>query len=237
MKFTKNRSNIGKNQHGYHVKKRRAVSEVISSMMLVAITVMGAMMLMFFMDDAFVSGSLDYASISDSSNNIELISYDARDGPSLMLTSINNSHDNLCTIDDETFEYCLCGNSCSEKHPNKIPTNGGSEFIIMQIQNAGIKTAFLENVKINNVNHIWDSNTADELMDTTPKDGMFSIFPIGSGMNQNKDIQIQSGQLVNVIVKLGSGDQDIFIGEIIHVSLDTGNTDIVEFVLESGSVQ
>ena len=38
--------------------------------------------------------------------------------------------------------------------PNLIPENGGTEFIVLQVQNNGIDAIFLSDVAINNVIHI-----------------------------------------------------------------------------------
>ncbi|MFB5607244.1 MAG: hypothetical protein ACE5RG_03985, partial [Candidatus Nitrosomaritimum yanchengensis] len=50
------------------LKNRRGVADVISTMMLMAVTVTGASTLTYFMNDAFVSGNLGTISTLDSSS-------------------------------------------------------------------------------------------------------------------------------------------------------------------------
>lgn len=205
------------------------------------VTVTGASTLTYFMNDAFVSGNLNTASTLDSSSlNISLLAYDTRDSSSLL--TLNN-------IDNEnSINSFLCGVTCSGAS-NSIPVNGGTEFIVMQIQNNGLNPIYLEDVVINTVTHSWDSSTAGVQLDVSndylsptnrkyPSDGMFSILPVGSTpITQNESTQINSGQSVNILVKLGSDDADIQINKGLRVLLNVGKIQPAEFVLESGDAR
>lgn len=222
-------------------RKRRAVADVISTMLLMGITVTGASTLTYFMNDAFVSGNLGTVSTLDSSSlNVLLLAYDTRDSFSLL--TLNN-------VDNENIiNSFLCGVTCSIV-PNAIPVNGGTEFIVMQIQNNGLDPLYLEDVVINSVTHSWDSSTAGVQLDASsdylgstnrkyPSDGMFSILPVGSSpIIQNNSIQINSGETVNILVKLGSDDSDIQLNRGLRVLLNVGELQPVEFVIESGDAR
>ena len=66
-------------------RKRRAGAEVISSILLVAVTVVGAVILTSFLDETFVAGSLGASSNSDSViKTVQLVGFDTRDGDHLM---------------------------------------------------------------------------------------------------------------------------------------------------------
>ena len=223
-------------------KKRRALAEIISTMLLMGVTISGATTLTYFVNDGFISGNLEAASAFDSSKNIILLAYDTRDSSSLLtLIDVDNDIDFVTDIDGNPI---LCGFTCSVT-PNDIPANGGTEFIVLQIQNNGIDLVFLEDIAINNVIHSWDSSTAGIQLDTTaplvngkyPVDGMFSILLMGTPIIQNDSIKIQSGQTVNLLVKLGSNDSDILLNKGIHVRLDVGGIHSKAFLLESGDAR
>ncbi|MFB5624137.1 MAG: hypothetical protein ACE5RP_04370 [Nitrosopumilus sp.] len=228
------------------LKNRRGVADVISTMMLMAVTVAGASTLTYFMNDAFVSGNLGTISTLDSSSlNLLLLAYDTRDSSGL-LKLIDVDNDIANGIDVNTGDPVLCGVTCGGT-PNTIPENGGTEFIVLQIQNNGLNPIFLEDIGINNVIHTWDSSTAGVQLDAStndlvggkyPADGTFSILPIGaSPVIQNSNIQIQNGQAVNILVKLGLEDSDILLNKGIRVSFDVGNPQLVEFLIDSGDAR
>jgi hypothetical protein len=230
---------ISEKEKHSRLKKRRAVAEIISTMLLMGLTVGGATTLTYFVNDGFVSGHLSAASsLESSSRNVALLAYDTRDSLSLL---------NLADIDNEILiNSFLCGVTCSVP-PNSIPESGGTEFIVMQIRNNGINSIFLEDIAINNVVHSWDSTTSGIQLDAStnagatgkyPIDGMFSILPVGStSIIQNENYQIQSGQTVNLLIKLGPNDSDILLNTGIRILLDTGGMQPIEFMLVSGDAR
>lgn len=226
------------------LKNRRAVADIISTMMLMGVTVTGATTLTYFVNDAFISGNLASASSLDSSKNISLLAYDTRDSFSLLsLDDVDNEHSGfLCGGMPAPFGTCYVA-------PNSIPENGGTEFIALQIQNNGINSVFLEDIAVNNVIHTWDSSTFGIELDASvdylsgidrkyPADGMFSILPVGnSPIIQNDSTEIQSGQIVNLLIKLGSDDSDIGLNKGTHIRLDVGGPYPVELFIETGDAR
>ena len=232
-----------KKKESSRLKRRRAVADIISTMLLMGVTVTGASTLTYFMNDAFVSGTLGSATTLDASSlNVLLLAYDTRDASSLMsLTSIDN---------ENTDNKFLCGVTCGVP-PNLIPRhnpggNGGTEFIVFQIQNNDLNPFYLQDVVINGVVHSWDPLTgADVTLDASssnplsgkyPTDGMFSIIPSGTLLQKNS-AQIQNGEIVNILVKLGPDDSDIDLKRGIQVKLNVGKIHLIEFVLESGDAR
>ena len=221
------------------LKNRRGLAEIISTMLLMGITVTGATTLTYFVNDGFISGNLYAASSLDSSSaNILLSAYDTRDSFSLLtLTDVDN---------ENIINPFLCAVTCSVT-PNAIPESGGTEFIVLQIQNNGINSIFLQDVTINSVSHSWDSSTSGIELDASindlvggkyPADGMFSILPVGgTSIIQNENSQIQSGQLVNILIKLGPDDSDIQLNKGIHILLNTGGIHPVDLLIESGDAR
>jgi len=220
------------NEKNTRLKKRRGVADVISTMMLMAVTVTGASTLTYFMNDAFVSGNLGTVSTLDSSSlNVLLLAYDTRDSSDLLT---------LSEVDNLTNSY-LCRLSCSG-NPNEIPALGGTEFIVLQIQNNGLNSIFLHDVVIGDSTHSWDpasSGTTLNLLDGDfPSDGTFSILQTGNDPTLHTDsIEIKNGQIVNVLVKLDSVNPDIQLNKGIPVLLNIGEIHRVEFLIQSGDAR
>ena len=245
MKFKTLSNQLSEKKTNSRLRKRRAVAEIISTMMLMGVTITGASTLTYFVNDGFVSGNLESVTNMDpSSQNISLLAYDTRDSYSLL---------SLANVDNENLiNKFLCGGhavtgTCGGS-PNAIPDSGGTEFIVLQIHNYDIDSIFLEDIAINNVIHSWDPSTSNVPLDAEfdcvscpnrpyPADGMFSIFPVGNNPTQNESIQIQSGQTVNLLIKLGSDDSDIELNRGIHVRLDTGKIHTVDFFIETGDAR
>ncbi|PJC51355.1 MAG: hypothetical protein CO032_00015 [Nitrosopumilales archaeon CG_4_9_14_0_2_um_filter_34_16] len=230
---------ISEKKKNLRLKSRRGVADIISTMMLMAVTVTGASTLTYFVNDAFVTGNLGTVSTLDSSSlNLLLLAYDSRDSSSLL---------QLSDVDNEnSINPFLCGVTCSVT-PNSIPESGGTEFIVLQIQNNSLNSIFLENIGINNVIHTWDSSTSGVQLDASvnspltgkyPADGTFSVIPVGlSSVIQNQSIQIENGDIVNILVKLGPNDSDINLNKGIHVSFNIGKPHLVEFLIDSGDAR
>ncbi|MBT8243138.1 MAG: hypothetical protein HKP34_05475 [Nitrosopumilus sp.] len=229
-KFTSNQK-LEKKKNS-RLRNRRAVADVISTMMLMAVTVTGASTLTYFMNDAFVTGNLGSVSSLDSSSlNLLLLAYDTRDSVNLLT---------LMEVDNLNDSY-LCRASCVS-NPDTIPSLGGTEFIVLQLQNNGLNSIFLDKVSIGGTIHSWDSLTSGATLDLLggefPRDGMFSILTTGGNPNlQSETIEIQNGQIINLLVKLDSSSPDIQLNKGIPVALNTGGMHLVEFLIESGDAR
>jgi len=229
-------SQFFKDRKYFHLKNRRAVADIISTMLLMGVTVGGATSLTYFVNEGFVSGNLSSASTMGSSYlNILLLAYDTRDSSTLLtLSNVDNQYNSL-----------LCGSSCAGD-PNDIPANGGTEFIVFQIQNNNLDSLFLNDITLNGVVYYWDSSTSGVQLVTTaplvsgeyPSDGTFSLLPVGSSpIFQDENIEIESGQIRNVLVKLSSADPDIELNKGIRLFLDVGKIQLIEFLLISGDLR
>jgi len=224
-------------------QKRRAVAEVISSLLLVVITVVGAVILTTFLDESFVSGGLSVTAGTDSSlKTIKLTAFDTRDGIELLGYAGLSNFDGLLT------DQYLCRNATLAvgcfTTANTDPFNGGTGFMVIQIENRGLNPIFLSDVYLDNVGHVWDVTTSGVTLDGSatpglgeiPRDGMFSILPVNSDIQQI-DNQIKEGQTVNVVVKLDLINPDIPLGKTIRVQLNIGTNVLQEFLIESGGAQ
>ena len=218
-------------------QKRRAVAEVISSLLLVAITVVGAVILTTFLDESFISGGLTAAGSDSTTKTIKLIKYDSRDGSNLMGYNLNN------TI---PTDQSLCRNSCATDF-DESPLTNGTEFIVIQVRNQSVNPIFLHNIWLSNATHSWDSNTASVDLDMSaptsfggeyPNDGTFSILSEDiSDLMQRNDNEIESGQTVNLLIKLDNTNPDIQLSKTIRAQFNIGANQLAEFLIESGGAQ
>ena len=78
-------NNLKKSFEKLTPKKRRGVAEVISTLLLVVVAVVGAVILTGFLDETFVAGSLSVTSGTDTTQKtIRMTAYDTRNGDDLM---------------------------------------------------------------------------------------------------------------------------------------------------------
>jgi flagellin-like protein len=215
-------------------QKRNAVAEVISSLLLVAITVVGAVILTSFLDESFVSGNLAVSSSTDSTiKTIKLRAYDTRNGDVLMqITQLNNTH--------ATAPQHLCRDSCV---PNQSPADGGSDFLVIQIENRSVNPIFLKDVYLDSVGHSFDPSTVSQTLvvpGEMPDDGTFSILSSTTDEDGipvdlvQKNNEITGGQVVNLLIKLDGQSPDIELSKTIRVQLNIGENSLSEFLIESG---
>jgi FlaG/FlaF family flagellin (archaellin) len=222
-------------------KKRRAGAEVISSVLLIAITVVGAVILTTFLDETFVAGGTLASGSDNTIKSIKLISYDARDGANLMgLTGLNNTGPTNLT---------LCRESCVGKANTSPVSNNATEFLVIQVENQSVNPIFLEDIWLGNVIHTWDIATEGFTLnpvsgtsgDNYPSDGRFSVFPVGNSNIPSdytqEDNKINSGETVNILIKLDSTNPDIPLGKTIRTQFDIGDSHLSEFLIETGGAQ
>jgi hypothetical protein len=232
MGQNKIKSGFGKSMN----HKRRAGAEVISSILLVAVTVVGAVILTSFLDETFVAGSLGASSSSDSViKSVKLLGFDSRDGGHLMnIQTLNNT---------SPTNQNLCRASCLQ---NTSPLTGGTEFMVIQIENKGVNPIFLHNIYLDGVDHKWDYSTAGADLDVSgsfgagnfPGDGSFSIISSDvSNPVQRNDNQIQNGETVNLIIKLDNINDDIPLSKTIRAQFNIGANQLTEVLIESGGAQ
>jgi flagellin-like protein len=223
------------------VKKNRAVSEVISSLLLVTITVVGAVILTTFLDETFVSGGLAVSSTNDNSiKGIKLIAFDTRDGSDLMgYANLDNG------ISVGNTDHKLCRESCNVA-PDNRPDNGGTEFMVIQIENNNVNSIFIEDVGLNDVNYDWDVNTNGIPLDGSasdasggdyPSSGMFSIVSSNDSTDTQQTAEVLGGQKVNLIIKLDSENPDIQLSKTMQIKINIGAPSLSKFLVESGGAQ
>ena len=219
--------------------KRRGVSETIGTMLIIAVTVAGAVLISNVMQNM----ALPFSSGADTSSvrpeSLRLIGYDTRDSVNLSdVSGLDNNFDQLLLTTGAT-------------QTDKIPSQGGTEIIVLHLRNTSINSVFLHNVFINNQGHTWDTVAAGQDLDPTqtglingemPRDGKFSIIPITNGtgptITQLATNEVVGDVEVRVIVKLsGNIPQDIGMWDSLRILVNYGGTEPAEFIVLSGDAK
>ena len=223
------------------IKKRRAVSQIIGTMLILAITVAGAVLLSNLMSKEFFA--LDQHPVAEARiDSIRLTSYDTRD--SVELTNVPNLNN--------TFNQMLCtkGDSagCTIGNVDNLPKNGGTEFIVLQIRNMNLNSVFIHNILINNVGHTWDNLAVGNIVLTNnlgsggnyPRAGTFSIIPVENDapIKQLATNEIPGDGEVRLVIKLSDEiPQDIGMWSSLRVLVNFGGSQPAEFIILSGDAK
>ncbi len=226
------------------ITKRRAVSETIGTMMILVVTVAGAVLLSNLLSDSFYDRDQTPA-VEVRVDSVRLSSYDSRD--SVALTDVPN-------LDNE-FNQLLCTQSCNT-NPNNLPSktvnpiviDQGTEFIVLQIRNMNLSPIFVDTVTIKNQAHSWDSNTVNKDLDLTansiagqyPLAGKFSIISVSNDppITQQGTNEIPAGAEVRIVIKLSEQIlPDIDMWNSLRILVNFGSNQPAEFIILSGDAK
>ena len=191
-------------------QSRRAISDIIVSLLLVAMTVIGGIIVFGIVRDSGVAESVtsELSQPLTFEGGIKISAYDARDGLDLMgIGAVGN-----------TFS----------------PDRGliAGEHIVLKITNNSPNSIFLNDVIVNEVSHIFDT-TSPSLPPATG--GEFGIIPgtDDEGTTLQSSTEIQGGKSVRIVVKLG-GISDISINNAIRIKIDATGFDLQNFIITAG---
>jgi len=225
------------------IRKKRGVSVVISTLLVLAITIVGAMSVSNLMSNSLLTTVNDTPKEIIMANSMLLIGYDTRDGKDLS---------NVATFENK-FDNMLCTVSCAGALSTALPkdTPGGTEFIVLQLWNKNSVDVTIRNVQVNGIIHTWDLQTRNQPFDgqgshpNYPEAGKFSIIH-----HSNAGALIQNGTDTmagdiekRIIIKLSPdviGDlpsQDIALGEPLQILVKIGDELPAEYVILSGDTK
>ncbi len=223
-------------------RKRRAVSEIVATLLILGVTVAGAVLISNAMESFTLPSSSRGTATEVHPESVSLIGYDTRDSTNLSgVTGLNNnfteSNPSLVTV--------------GAIEVDKIPSQDGTEFIVLHLRNLSTNSIFLHNVLINNVKHSWDTDAATQVLDPTftgvttgqfPADGKFSIIPIYNGagppFTQLGTNEMVGDEEVRVIVKLsGNSLQEIEMWYALRIQVNYGGVQPAEYIILSGDAK
>ncbi len=216
-------------------QKRRGISELFATLMLLGITTAGSV---FLASVVYGSGLQNTPTSSNpqSSYSIKLTGYDTRDSTDLL---------GITTLDNK-FDKKLCTASC-QGFADNVPQSAspGTEFIILQVRNISTETVFLKGIQINSVLHTWDQNTSGKTLDAStndatgkyPSNGKFSIISTNN-LVQKTESRLNSDEEVRLVIKLDDSiSSDISLTKPIITSINFGGIRESENVILSGEIR
>lgn len=218
-------------------KKRRGISEIFATLLLLAITTAGALFLANLVHGSGIGNFAQNPSVSSfSTYSIKFTGYDTRDGSDLS---------EISTLDNK-FDSRLCTTSCTVFSDNvPLDVNPGTEFIVIQLKNASPNSVYIRNLQINGITHSWDTQTAGKSFDASSNDltgkyplsGKFSILST-SGLAQKSDNMLNEDEEVRLVVKLSRDmSSDISLTRPLQIYVDFGGQRSAEFVILSGDAR
>jgi len=204
-------------------KQRRAISEVIVSLMLLAITVVGGLLVF-----TIVTGNESIPSMGESIDEagnrgtaVKAVGFDTRDG--LDLSSIADLDNNV---------------------NGELTT--GTDFIVIKIRNTSVGTLTIHGVFVNEIDHTWDVESIGKTLgtgggETLPIAGEFSVIS-DSNLNlvQFSAPEVLAGQDIRLIIKLKStvnGGNEVKLTEGIRIDIQASDFDPVRFIIPAGTAR
>jgi hypothetical protein len=164
------------------IRKRKAVQEILASLLLVGISVVGGLVTYLWAGDAFeTSGTtLPQAQFA------QMIGYDARD-----TSDIGGFSDAGANIDNDPAIGSLSTESGSE------------EFIVLQLRNTGVTPVIIDKIRIAGADHTFDSDTAG--ITDQPGVGTFEVYTKLEGDTSSKDSPIiEPSEDARVVIRLSN---------------------------------
>ncbi len=220
------------------IRKKRGVSVVISTLLVLAIPIVGALSISNLMSTSSLATVSQTPKAIIAANSVLLTAYDTRDGPSLF---------NIANFDNEFDEPnpVLCTLSCAGASADLKPSLGGTDFIVLQVWNKNTNPIHIKTIQVNGELHSWDTETRNRLFNgggTTPdfpKNGMFSIIPaFSSPLTQQSSQLVEGDQAVILVIKLSSSfTSDIELGKPLQILVNIGDVRSAEFIILTGETK
>jgi flagellin-like protein len=217
------------------ISKRRGISEIIATLMLLGITTAGSVFLASLVYGSGLQNTSESESLQ-SSYAIKLTGYDTRDSNDLL---------GVASLDNK-FDKKLCAKSCqgsADNIPNSV--NPGTEFLLLQVRNVSTEPVYIKGIQVNGVQHIWDQNTAGKSLDASsndftgryPLNGKFSIIS-ATGLAQKSENRVDADEEVRLVIKLDDAlTSDIALSRSILIGINFGGVREAENVILSGEIR
>lgn len=223
MNFMKYVFNLSEQKIISFPHKRRGISEVIATLILMAITVMGAVMVFGIFQDSGVtkniSGLTDTVQ-SEQKSSLHIIGYDTRN--SFTLSGISG----LDNVVGNTTK--LCASSC---------TLTNIDMIVLIIRNTGTEEFLVDHVSINEVSHSWSGiNAGQSISSYPPSAGTFKImFTTATTISSTQTVP--AGGETRLVIRLSDTLSDILLIDPIRVLISPVHGESEFAVIPVGSVK
>jgi len=196
-----------------NLNTRRGISDIIVTLLLIAITVVsGVIIFSFFQGADFQQAvSSDLTKPTSFEGDLELIGYDTRDGLTLSgITGLDNNVDGELTV--------------------------GTDYIVLKFTNQSPRSLFLETIVVNEITHDWDDSGSGNI---APAAATFNIVESNGGAPDVQTTQeIVSGSTVRTVVALSSSiSSNIDLNKAIRIQLDLVGSELRNIIVKAGSAK
>ncbi len=203
--------------------KRRGVSEIIVSLLLMAITVIGAVMVFGVFQGSDVTeniSGLAGSTQSEQKSSLQIIGYDTRNSSTLSgITSLDN------IVGTTTV---LCALSC---------VSGTTDMIVLQIRNAGTEEFSVDNVSINEVTHTWSGVGSGQGITTSlPSAGTFKILP-STATTISSTQTIYAGNDATLVIRLSGTLSDVLLIDTMRVLVNPSSGEPAFYIIPAGGIK
>jgi len=227
--------------------KRRGVSVVISTLLVLAITIVGALSISNLMSTSALTTVNQTPKDIIMANSMLLVGYDTRDG--LTLSDISGPK----ALDNQP-DGMLCTVSCAGASSTALPIAGGTDFIVLQLWNKNTVEVPIRNIQVNGIIHTWDLQTRFKDLDGSaypgfPREGQFSIIHHSNAglLTQNGTETMAGDKEKRIIIHLSSQvvgkipppapPDNIGLGEPLQILIKIADEFPAEYVILSGDTK
>ena len=199
--------------------KNRAMSDIISTMLLVAITIVGgvtAFALFNTIEITQLGGDPEFESGATTNRAVKLMGFDTRDGKLLGGIELGATD-----IDNTCCDGLTTG-----------------EFIVLRVRNLNFDDVIIDIVNVNEEPHVLDLDGHTALLSASnlPDEGEFNIVPLDSTTFLAPAI-IPGGQDATIIISLEDDLADIGLTESIRILIGSPNFDSLQFLVPAGGIK
>ena len=204
-------------------RKRRGVSEIIVSLILMAITVIGAVMVFGVFQGSGVTeniSGLTGSTQSEQRPSLQIIGYDTRNSSTLSgITGLDNDVGTITTV--------LCAASCS----------GINDMIVLQIRNAGTEEFSVDHISINEADtYTWSgANSGQSISSFPPSAGTFKILQTSPATTISSTQTIFAGSDATLVVRL-SGTSILLI-DTMRILVSQSSGEPVLYIIPAGGIK
>ena len=204
--------------------KRRGVSEIIVSLILMAITVIGAVMVFGVFQGSGVTeniSGLAGSTQSEQKASLQIIGYDTRNSSTLSgITSLDN------TVGTTTI---LCALSC---------VSGTTDMIVLQIRNTGTEEFSVDHISINEVTHTWSGVGSGQGITTSlPSTGTFKILQTSPATTISSTQTIFAGSDATLVIRLSGTLPDVLLIDTMRILVSQSSGEPVLYIIPAGGIK
>jgi len=197
--------------------KKRAVSDIIVTLLLIAITIVGGVFAFSIFNPAGVTQTVNPTFEQHDVNNrsVKIIGFDTRDGNNL-------------------GKLGLSGNGIANTFDGKLV---GEEYIIIRVLNPNANTVYIDKVNVNEILHEIDIDTDNTIAADSVEIGKFKLVQPNNLKILEPPGLVLDGTEAIIVIKLDTTVPDILLTSTMRILIGSPNFDAQEFLIPAGSTR